>query len=52
VLYLLDEKGDFIDSLASTRKGGSGSTYHQKGGRYSIKVIINGEWTISVVQLP
>jgi hypothetical protein len=51
-LFLLNEKGDPIDSLASTRKAGTGSTYHQKGGRYSIKVVTLGEWTISVVALP
>jgi hypothetical protein len=50
-LFLLNEKGDPIDSLASTRKAGSGSTYHHKGGRYSIKIVTLGEWTVSVVQV-
>jgi hypothetical protein len=51
-LYLLNEKGDPIESLASTKKAGNGSTYHQKGGRHSIKIISLGEWTVSVVQVP
>jgi len=49
---LFSATGDILDSLASQRKPGTGSTFYPKGGAYFLKVISGGDWTISVVQLP
>lgn len=51
-IYLVDPNGDLVDKLASSDHAGTGSTYHAKGGTYSLKISTRGNWTITVVQLP
>ena len=49
---LFSATGEILDSLASQRKPGAGSTFYPKGGSYFLKVISGDDWTITVVQLP
>jgi hypothetical protein len=49
---LYTDKGEPVESLASQRKAGPGSTFYPKGGSYFVKITALGDWTISVVQLP
>lgn len=51
-LFLMDTKGQPIDSLGNSTQAGTGSTYRAEGGIYSLKIISNASWTITVVQLP
>lgn len=36
----------------SQTKPGSGSTYRSRPGSYYLRIISDGEWTVTVVQLP
>ena len=44
--------GEFVDTLATQRKPGAGSTIYPKGGTYYLRIISAGDWTISATQLP
>ncbi len=37
---------------ATQSKPGTGSTYRPKGGDFYLRILANGDWTITVVQLP
>ena len=49
---LYTDKGETVETLASSDKAGSGSTFHPKGGSYFLKIISRGDWMITVIQLP
>jgi hypothetical protein len=49
-IFLNNEKGP-LEALASTNKAGTGSTFHIAGGSYFLKIISNGDWTVTVIQL-
>lgn len=49
---LFSSTGEILDSLASQRKPGAGSTFYPKGGSYFLKVISGDDWNLTVVQLP
>jgi len=53
---LVNQKDSLYPDLPvdeSTQKGsGQGSSRHDKGGTYYLKVVAQGSWTITVVDLP
>ena len=51
-IWLKDKKGDPVKRLASNKKGGSGSTFHRTGGTYFLMITAEGDWTVTVIQLP
>ena len=36
----------------STKKGGSGSRLHHTDGTYFLMITAEGDWTVTVIQLP
>ena len=51
-IWLKDKKGDPVKRLASIKKGGSGSAFHRTGGTYFLMITAEGDWTVTVIQLP
>ena len=51
-IWLKDKKGDPVKRLASNKKGGSGSAFHHTGGTYFLMITAEGDWTVTVIQLP
>ncbi len=51
-VWKLDREGEPLERLAHTTIPGTGATYQAKGGTFSLKIVSQGEWTITVVQLP
>lgn len=48
-IFLLNGQGQPLEALSNSKGAGTGSTYHAKGGTYSLKILSNAEWTIAVV---
>lgn len=51
-IWLKDKKGDPVKRLASTKKGGSGFAFHHTSGTYFLMITAEGDWTVTVIQLP
>lgn len=51
-IWKLNQDGQPLERLAHTNTAGDGATYQAKGGAFSLKIISQGDWTITVVQLP
>ncbi len=50
--FLLDAQGQQLEALGNSTGDAAGATYHAKGGTYSLKIVSNAHWTVTVVQLP
>lgn len=51
-LFLLDAQGQPLEALGHSLGDAGGTTYHAKGGTYSLTISSNAHWTVTVVQLP
>ena len=53
-VYLFTANGDpkGVFPIVTQSKPGASSSYYPKAGSYYLKVITEGDWTITVVQLP
>ena len=51
-LFLLDAQGQPLEALGHSMGDAGGTTYHAKGGTYSLRISSNAHWTVTVVQLP
>lgn len=53
-IYLYTSDGDprGLLPIVTQDKPGASSSYYPKAGSYYLKVIADGDWTVSVVQLP
>lgn len=52
-VYLKQLDGEFValTPIASQKKPGPGSTFYPKGGSFYLRIIAEGDWTTTVVQL-
>lgn len=51
-LFMADGERQGLLPIVTQDKAGTGSSYYPKAGSYYLKVLADGDWTISVVQLP
>ena len=51
-LFTADGEAQGLLPMVTQDKPGASSSYYPKAGSYYLKVIADGDWTISVVQLP
>ncbi|UVT18876.1 MAG: hypothetical protein H8K03_13765 [Nitrospira sp.] len=51
-IITFDREGNRIAAIAYAEHGGGGSASQEQGGTYSLKVISEGAWTVTVVQQP
>lgn len=49
-ILTFDREGNRIDAIAYAAHAGGGSASQEQGGTYSLKVISEGSWTVTVVQ--
>lgn len=52
-VYLRQSSGELVSvtPMAAQKKPGKGSTFYPQGGYFYLRVIADGDWTLSVVQL-
>jgi hypothetical protein len=52
-IYVYDEKDETGLLPSASQDGpGQGATYRHKGGRYYLRILAKGDWTVTVIQLP
>ncbi len=52
-VYLNQPDGEPVElqPMASQKNPGSGSTFYPRGGSYYLRIVADGDWTVTVVQL-
>ncbi len=51
-IFTFDRDGNRIDAIAFAEHAGGGSASQEQGGTYSLKIISEGSWNVTVVQHP
>jgi len=51
-IFTFDREGNRIAAIAYAEHGGGVSASQEEGGMYSLKIISEGAWTVTVVQRP
>lgn len=51
-LFTADGESQGMLPMVTQNKPGSDSSYYPKAGSYYLKVVTDGDWTVTVVQLP
>lgn len=51
-LFTADGERQGVLPIVTQEKSGSGASYYPKGGSYYLKVVTEGDWNITVVQVP
>ena len=51
-IFTFDREGNRIATIAYAEHAGGGSASQEQGGTYSLKIISEGSWNVTVVQHP